>query len=685
MLVALIAAAIILLGLSFLDLPGAPQARAAETAQADTAKVRAVHAIPNLGPVDVYVLPAASTAVITSFEYFSTSPYLSLPAGTYTVEVRAAGASPTSTAVLSRAFSVQANQSYSIVAGGSAPAGLAQPPSSGSIPGGAQPVTLTALLDDNSVPAFDSGRVRVAHFSPNVPPVNVQINGTTVITALAFGGAAYLEVPQGIYIASLDVPSLGLTGALSQSVPVFRGEVATYWAIGYALVAPPTISETQALTVAYSTDAGFSRIRAVHGIPDAPPVDVYVDGTLVVEGLSFFDTSRYVPSFAAGDYLVELRAAGAAPTSTALLSRTLSIDDVPFDYSITAIGTLTTTDSAEPRLAFYSDLTNTPPPGQGRFSAVHIAPDAPTVDVFINGTRTLTNVAYRDVRGYLPVPPGTYTVAVAPAGGSPIYTTTASIEAGQSVTLWASGLLTSTQRNARTQFDLRATYDNVANLRVLHAIPAAPPVDVYVDGDRVVTGLAYGENTDYLPLLEGSIAVSVTAANSTSMLFQENLGLNGSGDYTIAAVSEAPAGRASTQQASPGLALFEDENFLPELGQNARLRFVHLAADVPVPGNTAVDVRSGGAVVFDDIFYLQASNYVQLPAGILPFSVTNGAGTATALTGTLVLDPGSVNTIYAIGGGGGKPLQALLVTDRGSFVVINLPLIGRNFGDGAGR
>jgi len=63
-------------------------------------------------------------------------------------------------------------------------------------------------------------------------------------------------------------------------------------------------------------DNGMAEIRVIHGSPDAPAVDIYVEGstTPLVEDLAYGDASSYA-SVDAGTYNVQIRAAGADPAS----------------------------------------------------------------------------------------------------------------------------------------------------------------------------------------------------------------------------------------------------------------------------------------------------------------------------------------------------------------------------------
>jgi hypothetical protein len=56
------------------------------------------------------------------------------------------------------------------------------------------------------------------------------------------------------------------------------------------------------------------------------------------------------------------------------------------------------------------------------------------------------------------------------------------------------------------------TDNDQAQLRVVHAAPDVGDVDVYVDGELAIEGLAYTDATDFVSLGEGEYAIQVTAA-----------------------------------------------------------------------------------------------------------------------------------------------------------------------------
>jgi hypothetical protein len=88
------------------------------------ASVRAVHGSPDAGPVDIYVYGQGgtrpSTPTVSAAAYPQITGFLSIPAGTYTVDVIAPAGSPsTTTPVATENVTVTAGTSYSIVVGGS--------------------------------------------------------------------------------------------------------------------------------------------------------------------------------------------------------------------------------------------------------------------------------------------------------------------------------------------------------------------------------------------------------------------------------------------------------------------------------------------------------------------------------------------------------------------------------------
>ena len=195
---------------------------------------------------------------------------------------------------------------------------------------------------------------------------------------------------------------------------------------------------------------------------------------------------------------------------------------------------------------------------------------------------------------------------------------------------------------------------NEARIRVLHASPDAPAVDIFLDGQKAVTNLAFDSITDYVNVPAGEHTVKVFAApsdgNGTAVI-DATVTLSASTDYTIAAVGKL-------SEIAPLVLM--DDNKAPAEGQ-AKLRFVHASPDAP-----AVDIFAEGAgVVVPNAAFKDASGYLNLAAGTYNLQV-RAAGTETVALNLpgITLEKGNVYTAFAVGLLQGQPaLKAKLVVD----------------------
>ena len=180
-----------------------------------------------------------------------------------------------------------------------------------------------------------------------------------------------------------------------------------------------------ALTAACSDDdddgtgpTGQARVRVVHASPDAPAVDVLVDDAVALSNVSYLATSNYL-ELADGGHNVNVNAAG---TSTTVIDADVDLADGT-DYTLIASGLL---DAIAPIVL--TDDNSTPPAGTARVRAIHGAPSAPAVDVYVTAPEAdlettspvLSSVAFGDVADYLEVPAGDYQVRVTPAGSKTV-------------------------------------------------------------------------------------------------------------------------------------------------------------------------------------------------------------------------------------------------------------------------
>jgi hypothetical protein len=178
--------------------------------------------------------------------------------------------------------------------------------------------------------------------------------------------------------------------------------------------------------------------------------------------------------------------------------------------------------------------------------AFHNSPDTPPVDIYVNGAKTLSNVTYGTLSGYLEVPKGTYNVQVkvAPSTAADPAALAADVRLGKRpTTIAAIGSLTGDGGPLRLKVlrDRDTISRHLTRLRVAHTSPDAPAVDVQAKlfgrWVRAVRHLEFGEATGYLLLPAGKYRLRIVAAGTNTVV--KDLGkvrLKGSTSYTAWAV-----------------------------------------------------------------------------------------------------------------------------------------------------
>ena len=186
--------------------------------------------------------------------------------------------------------------------------------------------------------------------------------------------------------------------------------------------------------------ANNAMVRVLHGSPDAPAVDVYVDGEKVggpLAGLEFGDLSKYV-ALPAGTYDLKVCAA-ADETVCPIEANDVSVD-AGTRYTIAATNELA---SIEAQILVDDP---TPAAGEAQVRVVHFSADTPAIDVLTQdgATAVVDGLAYPDATGYLDLDPGEYDLKVcADADNSvcPLDPDPLDLEAGTSYSVFAIGSL----------------------------------------------------------------------------------------------------------------------------------------------------------------------------------------------------------------------------------------------------
>jgi len=189
-------------------------------------------------------------------------------------------------------------------------------------------------------------------------------------------------------------------------------------------------------------------------------------------------------------------------------------------------------------------------------------------------------------------------------------------------------------------------------IRIFHASPGAPSVDIYLNGRKVIRSLAFKQETDYIPLKKGdTYKIDIYQAGQQGQpLLTKSVKVEDGQRYTVAAINDP---------ANLDLLLIADDHKVPK--GESKVRFVHLSPDAP-----AVDiVVKNGDPIFSNIAYRQVTDYVGITPMTLMLEVRPAGQKKSVLEiPPLRLRPNRSYTIYAVGKLSGQPpLEPLLVQD----------------------
>ena len=186
--------------------------------------------------------------------------------------------------------------------------------------------------------------------------------------------------------------------------------------------------------------SGNARVRVLHTSPDAPAVDIHVDGSPAITNLSFGQISDYV-ELRAGMHSVKVFAAGTGRKGNAVIDADLEVE-ANQAYTVAAVRRLQNVQAM-----VISDSTSPPGPGMAKVRVIHASPDAPGVDVGVPGGPTLfRNISFMEITPFTEVQSGTYDLEVRPAGSmqAVVVVPNVSLDSANLYTFAAMGLLRGT-------------------------------------------------------------------------------------------------------------------------------------------------------------------------------------------------------------------------------------------------
>ncbi len=196
----------------------------------------------------------------------------------------------------------------------------------------------------------------------------------------------------------------------------------------------------------------------------------------------------------------------------------------------------------------------------------------------------------------------------------------------------------------------------ISYIRLLHASPDAPAVNVVANGGLIAKNLPYKNFTSYIKVFPGNYNIKVfPASNMKSEVLNTNIKIPPYSILTLVVGDNVS-----------DLKLFVvPDNTQKVIPNKALVRFANLS---PNAGDTDVSLASG-IPLFKNVDFGEYTNYTQLPPSVYHFKLkSKNTGTELSVPNAN-LKPGKAYTLYALGEPSKKaPLLLLIPLDGNSYI-----------------
>ncbi len=587
------------------------------------------HGSPDAPNVDVDARTVGTLISDLAFGEFTDS-YLSVPAGNYYLDVRAAG-DPNIVATFQADLSGLGGGAATVFASGL----LGDTPSFG----------LFAALPDGTVvefPASPVARVQIIHNSP-APTVDVYANGALLLNNFAFRTATAFDflpadVPIDIAVALDNSTSVADALVIFEDIVFENGK--TYVVTAGGIVGNgdfPFTLQVNDMARESAQIAGNVEFAALHGSPGAPNVDVdaFAVGNLI-SNLAYGEYTDYL-SVAPGAYFLNVRAAG-DPNVVATFLADLSglADGVATVFASGILG-------GDPGFGLFAALPDGtvvefPVAPTTKVQIIHNSP-SPTVDIYTNGLKLLDDFAFRTATPFVDVPADVaIDIAVALDNSTSVTDALVTFEDivfnnGQTYVVFANGIVGDNDfpfgLAVNGLANSSGTTEDLVDINVFHGSPGAPNVDVDARlVGNLIQDLAYGDFTSgYLSVPADDYYLDVRAAGDPNIVATFNADLTGLAGGVAQVFASGILG------GDPGFGLFAalPDGTVVEFPASpvARVQIIH---NSPAP---TVDIYINGELGLDDFAFRSATAFEFAPAET-PIDIAVALDNSTSVADALV-------------------------------------------------
>ncbi|KPF70443.1 hypothetical protein IP84_01565 [beta proteobacterium AAP99] len=554
--------------------------------------------------------------------------------------------------------------------------------------GGQQPRSDVGRAPGSPPPAAAAPQVRTVNALDDAAVTQLKADGTTLQTATVDVPVTDLmDMPRGKAM-TLDVAAEQVSTGTGTATQTGGTLSAASLAAGmmntaepgdqFTVIATGDSSNLKTITArqnAADIAADQTGLRVLHAAPRVPAVDIYLTApdaalpaTPSIPALAFtnFAPPADQPSLKvpAGDYQIRITQAGAR--------------DVVFDSGKLALpGGQDVLVAAIPAFEGAAPVALLVLPSDGKptlirapstaLRAVHLSPEAPAVDVLANDRSVIRSLAFREDSRILNVAPGAINLKVNAAGTSTtVINADLTLPARKAVSVIALNKLAAIEPVVIVDDGTKPAMGK-AKLRVLHAAPDVPAVDVYLTAPDAtdlpaaptIPALAFkaafpAGDAAAVAVDAGLYRVRITVAGQRTVVFDSGrFGIWPRDDLLLAAV---PPKAGSPAQASPVDLLVVRARGFNQLLRNrpatmppteppvmgSKLRALHASPEAP-----AVDILVDDAKAIENLSFGTLSPYKAAPEGNRSIKVNVAGSSTNLLSATLPVEKDAAYTVVA--------------------------------------
>lgn len=161
--------------------------------------------------------------------------------------------------------------------------------------------------------------------------------------------------------------------------------------------------------------------------------------------------------------------------------------------------------------------TDTPTMDKGSVRVIHVSPNARAVDFYVDDLKKyVPALGFAQASSYVDAAVGERKIRINLAGtDSALLRATVEVSKDKHYSVFAGNFAEDLTPYVYVD-DMRVPGVGYATVRMIHLVPGAPLVDIYVDGALAVPHLGFTEATNFLPIVAGAHAINVKLAGSNT-------------------------------------------------------------------------------------------------------------------------------------------------------------------------